>query len=214
MPIQSWKFADTIDSDRRDRLNEAPAFAEIIETVRGGMNILCAHIDPSKDNPPFSRAVFSIRVSDQLFDWVFNSVNGFRAWFFRSPYDGLRQNARMIGELAPVLLESMKSTTERHLARDSLNSLSAKVWLAECGNEVCQDCAGCKGEWEPPKDDKPEILNGRWNLSREANAKYGQKAPRFTKLRVYGGFLNEQRDEWIPMRKRHRAQQIRDLGWS
>jgi hypothetical protein len=214
MSTRLWTYADTIAEDRRDSLNQAPTFGDIVEAVRREMSILCGHVDQCQDNNPYSRIVFSIQVSRPLFDWIFNSANGYRAWFFRSPYDGLRNNARMIRILEPKLLESLGSEQDIELARDSLNSLSAKVWLAERGNEVCMECPECAGEWSSPQDDTPEILNRRWEVSLKTSAKSGRKAPYLTKLRVFGAFLNNHRDEWISERKRHRAKQIHDFGWS
>lgn len=214
MSRRLWTYADTIAKDRRDSLNQAPTFGDIVEAVRREMSILCGHVDRCQDNKPYSRIVFSIQVSRPLFDWIFNSANGYRAWFFRSPYDGLRNNARMIRILEPKLLESLSSEQDIELARDSLNSLSAKVWLAERGNEVCTECPECEGEWSSPQDDTPEILNRRWEVSPKTSAKSGRKAPYLTKLRVFGAFLNNHRDEWISERKRHRAKQIHDFGWS
>ena len=116
--------------------------------------------------------------------------------------------------LEPKLLASLNGQSNLGFARDSLNSLSAKVWLAENGNEVCRNCAGCQGEWSSPRDDTAEILNRRWDESSEADAKSGRKAPYLTKLRIYGAFLSDQRDEWISKRKRHRATPIHKFGWS
>lgn len=178
------------------------------------MEILCGHIDPCKDNAEYKRIVFSIRIDKDLFDWIFNSVNGYRAWYFRSLYEGLRKNAQMIQMLEPKLLRFLNCQDYRIFAQDSLNSLSAKVWLAENGNEVCTNCMGCRGEWSPPLDDSAEILNGHWETSPKTNAKRGRKAPYLKKLRIYGAFLNECGDEWISKRKRHRASEIQKYGWS
>lgn len=214
MTTPFWTYADAVAEKRRDWLNQAPRFGEIIEAIRSEMAILCGHVDPCKDNTPYSRIVFSIQIPHPLFDWVFNSVNGYRAWFFRSPFDGLRNNARMMQMLEPVLLKSLTSQKDKKLAQDSLNALSAKVWLAEKGSEVCEECPGCAGEWSSSSDDAPEILNRRWDVSSETNAKSGRKAPYLTKLRIFGAFLNDHCDEWISERKRHRAEQIHDFGWS
>ena len=76
---------------------------------------------------------------------------------------------------------------------------------------------GCKGEWSPGsvKDlEKPEILNGVWERANKLEAKWGCKAPLFTKLRVMGAFLDEQFNELIPFDKRFRAKEIHEFGWS
>ena len=131
--------------------------------------------------------------------------------FFCSPFDGLRNNARLIRAIAPVLIETTDGKVDGSFARQSLDSLTAKVWLAENGNKVCRECPGCEGEWSSPQDDEPELRNGRWELCAD---KRGRKAPYLTKLRVFGGFLNANRDEWVAARKRRHSHEIHDFGWS
>jgi hypothetical protein len=176
------------------------------------MRVLCGHKGACNDDPAFSRAAYSVELPRHLFDWLFNSVNGYRAWYFRSAHDGLRNNARLIRALTPTLLDSAKIDTS--FAGHSLDALTAKVWLAERGNEVSRECPGCEGEWSPPQDDTPELLNGRWDLSTDPRAKCGRKAPYLTKLRIFGGFLNANGDEWVAARKRHRSREIQNYGWS
>jgi hypothetical protein len=101
----------------------------------------------------------------------------------------------------------------RAFIEQSLSSPSAKAWLAEpeCGY---RDCAKCAGEWTNPNDDVAEISNGRWECDPDTNALWGRKAPYFTKLRVFGAFLNANYDEVVPERKRHRAKHLFQRGWA
>jgi hypothetical protein len=184
----------------------------MVATLRREMRVLCGHLDPCKDDRAYSRAAYSIEMPRPLFDWLFNSKNGYRAWYFRSGYDGLRNNARLIRAITPALVDT--ATVDGSFARDSLDALTAKAWLAERGNEVCRECAGCDGEWSPPQDDTPEIRNGRWELSTDPRSKCGRKAPYLAKLRIFGGFLNSNSDEWVAERKRHRSRDIEEHGWS
>ena len=75
-------------------------------------------------------------------------------------------------------------------------------------------CAACEGELGNPSNDAPEILNGRWEVEDEAFARRGRKAPLLTKVRVFGAFLDARHNELVPNRKRHRANQIHQWGWS
>jgi hypothetical protein len=59
-----------------------------------------------------------------------------------------------------------------------------------------------------------EIVNGRWECAASANAVRGRKAPFLTKIKIFGAFLNERHDEFISWRKRHRAREIYESGWS
>ena len=114
------------------------------------------------------------------------------------------------------LLASYPLSDKVPKARESLKSVSAKVWLAEYSNEPCNKCDGCKGEWGSTQyhNEVADIINERWELDDCANSKYGRKAPVLTKLRVFGGFLNANHDEFIPSLKRFRAKEIYDYGWS
>jgi hypothetical protein len=209
-----WSFAESLDPERVRLLSEAPAFSSIVKTVLAEMKVLCGHADPCRDNVRFRRVTYSIELPKCVFDWTFNSANGYRAWFYRSPYEGLRNNAVLLGAIAPALAQFKGALIDSSFAVDSLGSPTAKVWLAEHGNKICADCPGCEGEWSPPQDDLMEIFNGRWEKSLDALAKWGRKAPHLSKLRIFGAFLNEQRDEWTPSRKRHRAQNLHDFGWA
>lgn len=209
-----WQFSSALGEQRQRALSSAPPFISIVKRVHDEMQILCGHKDPCKDNAAFSRRVYTIQISRELFDLVFNSAWGLRASFYRSAYDGLKDTARLISEAAPLLLQAQTIEGDAEEARQSLSSPTAKVWLAECGNEPCRDCGGCKGEWTPSQDESAEIFNQRWESSTDPKARDGRKAPYFTKLRIYGAFLDSSHNEFTPERKRYRAMQLRDYGWS
>lgn len=118
-------------------------------------------------------------------------------------------NSLFIEALRPALLASGSINNQPHIdAGESLTSGSAKAWLAEKSMQRCRDCSG---EWSTPEDDTPEIMNGRWEFG---PSRYGSKAPYLTKIKVIGAFLNGSGDEFIPARKRHRAEEIHNTGWS
>jgi hypothetical protein len=132
---------------------------------------------------------------------------GYRAAYYRSPFEGLAANQRALEVLLPMLLtagESERSALGRAFIEESLTIPSAKMWLAEKGKEVVRDCPGCTGEWSAPRDDEldPELLNGRWELREELPARWGSKAPYLTKLRILGAFLDSNHNEFIPAVKR------------
>jgi len=122
--------------------------------------------------------------------------------------------------LFPALITADQTeipTLDLKFIRESLMSPSSKVWLAECGKEVCLTCHGCEGEWSINAHGnltEPEIMNGRWEVAPGLKAKWGSTAPYLTKLRVLGAFLDGQHNEFIPAQKRFRAKEIHELGWS
>jgi hypothetical protein len=212
--IERWDYELSLNNDRAKILREAPPFEEITEEIKRKMEILCFHSDECSDDNTFQRAVYCIQVDEKLFDWFFNSENGYRAAYFRSPTEGLNTNQHFIESLIPELLASDKTTqnTDKEFIEESLKSPSAKAWLAE---ENGFDCSFCEAEWNnPPIEDenKVEIANNKWEDKEDP--KYGRKAPELTKIRVFGAFLNKHYDVFIPSRKRFRSEEIHDKGWT
>src|SRR5947208_223982 len=121
-------------------------------------------------------------------------------------------NGRLLGTLTPVLLAfTADDGIDPKMVRASLGAGSAKAWLAEVGKGFCEHC---DGEWHTAQDDSAEILNDRWERSSVPDARNGRKAPFLTRIRVVGGFIDSASEEHVPERKRTRAQDIHDIGWS
>lgn len=212
--MSSWRYAKSVEKERSQALLAAPSFSDLSDQVAKKMKILCGHCDPCQINADFHRVVFCIKISPELFDLFFNSPNGYRGAYFESPYRGLEANAEFIGRLEADLLDwagKRDLNIDTDFATESLRTPSAKVWLAECGNQLCGEC---KGEFNSPQDDHPEICNGLWEGASGPNGGWGRKAPKLTRLRIFGAFLNERHDEFIDERKRHRAKEIHECGWS
>ena len=172
------------------------------------MEVLCCHRQECDDDTQFSRVVFCVRVSPSQFDLFFNSPNGYRGAYYRSPYVGLEANDAFIRRVSPALLDwaaSHCAELDRGFAQESLRSPSAKVWLTEYESHLCDRCTG---EWSNLKDDNVEILNGRWE-----NENF-ERTPWTEGSMPLGAFLNARDDEFIPARKRHRAMHIDKCGWS
>ena len=176
------------------------------------MRILCTHTDPCDEATGYSRLVACVAIQPDLFDLFFNAQTGYRGAYFASQVSGLQANAQILAIVAPALVHfRAHSNLSQDQAEASLRNQSAKAWLAEVGKGFCQHC---EGEWTTPQDDGAEILNDRWDVSADARARYGRKAPRFTKLRFLGAFVDQWGDEYVTTQKRDRAQQIHNFGWS
>jgi len=210
----SWTYAPSISRERIEFLLAPRSFEQIVERLSSEMQYLCCHLQTCDENSAFARVVYCIRISVDAFDLFYNSPNGYRGAYFRSPFEGLIANANLLQGLIPkviALSEPQASAHEQAFVRESLTSTTAKVWLAEHGMGIC---AACEGEWGTPSDGAAEILNGRWDVEDSAFARRGRKAPRLTKVRVFGAFLDSRHNELVPNRKRHRANQIHQWGWS
>ena len=210
---EKWTFATTVGDARLRALAEPPSFLDIVESVLADMHVLCCHPDPCDVADGFERIIYCVKVDPALFDLFFNSKAGYRATYYRSPYEGLAANAKALEMLTPELVGSAATKGQRpqHFIEESLLSQSAKLWLAEPERGICELCSG---EWSNPTDLEGDIQNGLWERDPHGNAVKGRKAPYFTKLRIFGAFLNQRFDEVIPERKRFRAQHIHKWGWA
>lgn len=211
--MSGWTFATLIGEGRIQALLAPTTFETIVDRITREMEVLCCHLC-RYDETQFSRVVYCVCVCPSLFDLFFNSPNGYRGSYYRSPYGGLESNGAFIRCLLPKLLEwnvSNGKETDLGFAEESLTSPSAKAWLAESGLELCDRCIG---EWRYPRDDTAEIFNSRWENEDSPNGYLGRKAPYHSKLKIIGAFLNAHHDEFIPARKRHRAREIHKCGWS
>lgn len=210
--MTSWRFSEIVEELRWNSLEGAPPFDRIAEDVAASMKVVCTHTDPCDEQAGFTRLVCCIELSPELFDLFFNARSGYRGSYFTSPEQGVRANGKLLSLVADKLaVHSSHPDLSQSQAEHSLLSHSAKVWLAEVGRGFCP---ACEGEWTPPQDDVAEILNGRWELKPGVKARYGRKAPYYTKLRVLGAFVNESGAEYVTTQKRHRARDIHEFGWS
>ena len=213
--MNNWSFLPICDKARRARLAEAPEFERIAQAVAKSMRILCTHSEPCDEAAGYARIVCCVAVEPDLFDVFFNAESGYRGRYFASPEDGVHANGELLGLVACSLA---KHTSHKDLpyvqAEQSLRVASAKCWLAEVGKGFCRTCRACEGEWTPPQDATADFLNDRWEHGQEVMARYGRKAPLFTKLRILGGFVDPAGREYVATQKRERAQHIHRFGWS
>lgn len=211
MNIERWNYWLSQNHDRVENLQAAPSFPKITEEIKREMKVLCFHSEECSDDNTFQRAVYCIQVDEKLFNWFFNSENGYRAAYFRSPTEGLKANQDFIQSLRPALLKSDKATPicDKAFIEKSLKLHSAKAWLAEVGKNLCEHCSG---EWNSRQDNnEPEILNNRWENQTDQHAEWSRKAPYLTKIRIIGAFL-KRKEDYDP--KPERAEQIHDMGWT
>ena len=215
-----WEFSASLDPARTRELRDPPPFETIVSRIKkvvsdDGQQVLCCHSESAENIPGaygFARVVYCLRLSPVMFDLFFNSASGYRAAYYRSPFEGMQANEYVLRSLVPVLLYSSPTQTiqtDRTFIYESLTSPTAKVWLVEEGKERCEHC---QPEWASHRDETPEILNGRWEKTDKREAIWGRKAPYLTKLRVMGAFLNDGYDEIVPAHKKHRAWHIHAFG--
>jgi hypothetical protein len=214
MAIDKWQFGVSVGDERQRALEASASFDTIVDEIKATMSVRCCHDNRCDDAPDFSRVIYCVTVSPALFDQFFNSRHGYRAAYFRSPYEGLAANSLLLRSLLPSLLAAApthRCSKNPTFIEESFTSESAKAWLAESGIKLC---GLCDGEWKHNPTDPIEISNGRWELGASTYAKWGRAAPYLNKIRLFGAFLNDRCDEFVPTRKRHRAWEICESGWS
>lgn len=220
MSAMPWKLDLLVEhATRLPNLRKGVPFEQIAVDIATSMNVLCCHRSAIKGSN-FCRVAYCVELHKPLFDQFFNSEQGYRAAYFRSPWHGLSTNATFMAAVSPSLISNTLSGTcglSSEFIRESLRTPSAKVWLAEHGKEVERNCAACRGEWSTGSAGDPatpEISNDRWELAKSVKGSWGSKAPYLTKLRIMGAFLDERHNEFVPCDKRFRAEEIHAFGWS
>lgn len=209
--MADWSYSSAISSDRASTLLLPTTIGSIAERIAEAMEILCCHYQVCDDHRDFGRVIYCLRVSEDLFDLFFNSPYGYRGAYFRSVTDGIAANQAFMEIIAPRLIPKTEHGAlreEKDWLRESLTSYSSKVWLAENSLGLCPHC---DGEWAASADNSPEMLNGRWD---KVGPSYGRKAPRLTKIRVFGAFFDDRKNEFIPSSKRKRPWDIHSCGWA
>lgn len=208
MEITHWEFGESVSEARKSILSAAPAFDDITQQIAREMTIVCCWKEPG--DCCGHRVQYCVRVGERLFDWFFNSRNGYRAAYFCSPDEGQEANDYFIAKLLPLLLSAHADCAWAH---QSLSAPSAKVWMVEPGKGPC--CGACTSTWKnPAADATPDISNGRWEYYVGAYEKWGCVAPIEGSLLLMGGFVDSQGNCWIPPDKEDRAVQIHERGWS
>jgi len=211
--VPRWSYAPGLGEGRITALSAGTSAEQIIERIVRHARVLCVHQPPCDEAAGFARVVATISVPREVFDEFFNAPNGYRGTYARSPYAGLELNHRFLSALLPAVTEAaaLAGSPSIDAVCESMSSPSAKIWLAEVG---LHDCPNCIGEWERPTDLAPEITNQIWEQASGLEAAWGRKAPYFTRLKLIGAFLNTRNDEFIPARKRDRAQLLHARGWA
>ena len=202
-----WTFAGADDEARLAALATPFALSDLVHQLRRKSTLVCFHRQPRTADPTFSRAVFCVVVGADLFDRFFNSASGYRGAYFISPEEGTAANRILLDSLAPEFLQfaiGQDPKVDQAWLICSLSKPSAKCWLAE---ETLHLCSSCVGEWSASYQPKVRIDNSRWEG-------WGGQAPRLTKIRYFGAFVNGANEEWVADHKHGRARQIWGHGWS
>lgn len=214
MEVPMWEYIGASDPERLAVLLRLLPFPEVVNRLKQEMTIVCFHRERRTADTSYSRAVFCAIAGPSLFDLFFNSPTGYRGAYFVAPEAGLEANRFLFNELSLTLVGwaiAHHTDVDRDWLVESLSQPSAKAWLSE---EPLSLCSECTGEWGASYVSELEIANARWECSNHVHAAWGRQAPRLTKVRFFGGFVNSASQEWVAGHKQHRANQIWEHGWT
>lgn len=209
----SWRYVGSASPERLAALEQPRSAADLPEALRCGLNLVCYHRDRGRTDPSFERAVFCGIVSPVIFDWFFNASSGYRGAFYQSREAGIRLNRELVDHLVLSLADwalSDGGERDRSWVLDSLKMPSAKAWLAEYPGL----CKSCEGEWYASLSADLYIENDRWECATHVYSAWGRQAPLLSKIRIFGGLIDTDRNEWLAAHKAIRANQIWEYGWS
>lgn len=213
MQLPPWRYVGKAETGRLAALTNPLPHAQLAGALRSGLDLKCFHREPRYDDDTYKRAVFCGTVDYGLFDWFFNASTGYRGAYFRSPSAGNQANRALVDQLAPFLvgwIAANQLDSDPQWVLSSLAKPSAKLWLAEYPGL----CANCKGEWSLSYHAELQIENTRWECSSHVHSAWGRQAPQLSKVRVFGGFIDAQQNEWLASHKSDRANHIWEHGWS
>lgn len=213
MQPSAWRYLGKADPERLAALTHSPPHADLAGALKRGLALRCFHREPREHDASYERAVFSGTVDHGLFDWFFNASTGYRGAFYAAPDVGVRANRALLDHLVEFLLDwalAQQPNRDRSWILASLSKPSAKAWLAEHPGL----CPSCAGEWSSSYVSDLQIQNNRWENSSHVHAAWGRQVPRLTKIRIFGGFVDEHHGEWLAAHKSARATHISGHGWS
>lgn len=209
-----WAYIGTDSADRVRALSNPIRPESMIHRLTNEMTLLCFHQQRRSTDHSYSRAVYCGTVPPDLFDQFFNSLSGYRGAYFQSIERGETVNRQILDALSPQLRRfaaDQQSDSPNDWLMSSLAQPSAKLWLAEDALDLCENC---RGEWSSSYLSDLHIVNGRWESAQHLHVRWGCQAPRLTKIRVFGGFIDGAGQEWIADHKKRRAEEIWQHGWS
>jgi hypothetical protein len=213
MNESAWRYVGKANPERLTALAQPLPNVKLPAALQCGLTLKCFHRESRSDEASYKRAVFCGTVDAQLFDWFFNAGTGYRGAFFESPDLGTRANRSLVDQLAPFLTDwalSQQLDRDRQWILASLSKTSAKAWLAEYPG-LCNLCAG---EWSTTYVSELHIENSRWETCAHLHSAWGRQAPRLSKVRIFGGFIDATQNEWLASHKAERAKHIWEHGWS
>lgn len=230
MTWSQWHFSPSLEP--HERLAYLIAEAAFPSIVRSIINESSGRIALEKIDRPdnrmlkgSSRPVFTLEVEPRTLDLFYNSPWGYRGQYCVSGKNGLRCNRLLLDALMGSLLRCLQSDprvtpVDFDLASQSLRLQSAKIWIREKGQLNPKDYTLIEDVLHSPwlahaREARAELdANRNPTPAEKLNAVIGVRAAYGSFLDVKGGWITNNGEELIDEYKKHRAEHIRDYGFS
>jgi hypothetical protein len=205
----NWAFTSGFDAARRIRLEAAPPFEALVESIVSQVDHIEYCVDAGGEPALLGchRPVFMLPISAQLCDMFFNGPTGYRAHYLVHPDVGQAANSMIINALSDKLegaiLPRSPHDMESGAVKDSLKAGSAKAWVYEDHRSF--DALG------------EDLAVETWKAAAQLGislAKRGLSAPMGDTIVIKGAFLNDYGNEVVPARKICRRYHIHSYGFS
>lgn len=166
------------------------------------------------------RPTFTLEVPTQVFDQFFNNPCGYRGHYLASPDAGTLANLRLLSAIAPRLLAAVPdSTASRQTIEVAVTSPAAKIWIDEDQHDpktpelrvqvqVSPWVAAATAVHRRLKAADPTIT------PKEVDRIFGVRAPKGSKLRVFGAWVGPNGVLPVVPSKQERALEIHAFGVS
>ena len=213
IPREEWQFADGLEDDRRQRLNDGPLYTEIIHRIVSEAVVRFHARRRCCSDHEYFRVEVTLELSSEIVDLFHNSAGGYRAQYYRSASLGDQANAYALRRIVPRivgLLSQAKRTCPESWVRLSLLDNAAKLWIHQ-------------GLWlrHAQRTDR-QLRVDRWDYRRPGlNPTHRKRAlmaallpAHETLLDIKGGFLHAQTGISLRSLKPTRAGDIHAFGFT
>src|SRR5512139_595275 len=96
--VEAWKFTESFDASRLERLNGVATFDDVVKAIQGSLEVIGGWVCLATDLGPGDcwRPIVAVEVESSAFDAFFNSPVGYRAQFLLSPERGQAANSVLL----------------------------------------------------------------------------------------------------------------------
>lgn len=230
MTWSQWHFSPSLEPfERLAYLIKETTFPNIVGSIvtESSKRVTLEKIDRPGNRmlKGSSRPVFTLEVKPRTLDLFYNSPWGYRGQYCVSAENGLCCNRLLLDALMDSLLSCLRADSrvtpsDFDLACQSLRLPSAKTWIRENGQINPRDYTLTEEVLHPPwlacaREARAELdANRNPTPIDKLNGIVGVRAAYGSFLDVKGGWISDNGTELIDEYKKHRAEHIRDYGFS